>query len=122
MREVLDSTRGIPLYLAICAGLQAQEQGRLDSSETLFSVMAAVNVGLPEPAPVVRDYIAGRKMTSCRNSGISSSPITLREPGKLVAIHLICPLFGRASRFQAEFHRSRRAARFRSNSRDFAAC
>jgi tetratricopeptide (TPR) repeat protein len=48
--------------LALCAGLQAQEQGRLDSSETLFSVMAAVNVGLPEPAAVVRDHIAGRKI------------------------------------------------------------
>ena len=63
--------------LAICAGLQAQEQGRLDSSETLFSVMAAVNVGLPEPAPVVRDHIAGRKidvLSELRNFVVSHHP------------------------------------------------
>ncbi len=40
--------------------MQAQEQGQLDSNETLFSVMAAVNVGVPDPSPVVRDHLAGR--------------------------------------------------------------
>jgi tetratricopeptide (TPR) repeat protein len=63
--------------LAICAGLQAQEQGRLDSSETLFSVMAAVNVGLPEPAPVVGEHLAGRKidvLSELRNFVVSHHP------------------------------------------------
>jgi len=48
--------------LAFSAGLQAEEQGQLDSNETLFSVMAAVNVGVPEPAAVVRDHLAGRNI------------------------------------------------------------
>jgi tetratricopeptide (TPR) repeat protein len=63
--------------LAICAGLRAQEQGRLDSSETLFSVMAAVNVGLPEPATVVTDHLAGRKidvLSELRNFVVSHHP------------------------------------------------
>jgi tetratricopeptide (TPR) repeat protein len=46
--------------LALAAGMQAQEQGQLDSNETLFSVMAAVNVGVPDQSPVVRDHLAGR--------------------------------------------------------------
>ena len=48
--------------LALSAGLQAQEQGKLDANETLFSVMAAVNMGVPSPAPVVVDHIAGRSI------------------------------------------------------------
>jgi tetratricopeptide (TPR) repeat protein len=47
--------------LILSAGLSnAQEHAQLDTNETLFSVMAAVNAGLPDPNPAVRDHLAGR--------------------------------------------------------------
>jgi hypothetical protein len=48
--------------LAAVVGLHAQEHAQLDSNETLFSVAAAVNAALAEPAPAVRDHLAGRNV------------------------------------------------------------
>ena len=61
-------------------GLHAQEQGQLDASETLFSVMAAVNAGLPEPASVVRDHIAGRNIPVL--SELRNFIVSHRKPNK----------------------------------------
>jgi tetratricopeptide (TPR) repeat protein len=68
--------------LTISAGLQAQEQGQLDSNETLFSVMAAVNVGIPDPAPIVRDHIASRNIPVL--SELKNFVDSHRKPGKPV--------------------------------------
>jgi tetratricopeptide (TPR) repeat protein len=66
----------------MCAGLQAQEQGQLDANETLFSVMAAVNMGVPSPSPVVLDHIKGRSipvLSELRNFVVSHT-----KPGQPV--------------------------------------
>lgn len=68
--------------LAISAGAQAQEAGQLDSSETLFSVMAAVNAGIPEPAPAVRDHLAGKNIPVL--SELRNFIDSHRKPGKPV--------------------------------------
>jgi tetratricopeptide (TPR) repeat protein len=56
--------------LAAVAGLYAQEHAQLDSNETLFSVAATVSAALAEPAPAVREHLAGRNvpvMSELRN-------------------------------------------------------
>ncbi|HYI92490.1 MAG TPA: hypothetical protein VEX68_03015, partial [Bryobacteraceae bacterium] len=68
--------------LAICAGVQAQEQGQLDANETLFSVMAAVNMGVPSPSPVVLEHIKGKSipvLSELRNFVVSHA-----KPGQPV--------------------------------------
>lgn len=45
-----------------CLSGYAADQGQLDANETLFSVMAAVNAGLPNGTPAVHEYIAEKKI------------------------------------------------------------
>ena len=62
--------------------MQAQEQGQLDANETLFSVMAAVNMGIPSPSPVVLEHIKGKSvpvLSELRNFVVSHS-----KPGQPV--------------------------------------
>ena len=90
--EALDSTRGISLRLAFVAGLQAQEQGQLDSNETLFSVMAAVNVGTTRPFPCrSRSSCGTRDCCPFRTPEFRRLPSYARPTRRLVAVHFVCP-------------------------------
>jgi hypothetical protein len=60
LQNVLIRLAAFLCALLVSAGLRGQDHAQLDTNETLFSVMAAVNAGLPEPAPAVREHLAGR--------------------------------------------------------------
>ena len=80
--------------LAVCRRMQAQEQGQLDSNETLFSVMAAVNVGASRTG-------ACRPRSSCgtddsrpfRTPQFRRFPSQAGPTRRLVAVHFVRPLF-----------------------------